>query len=57
MCGLPASGSSKAVAVALLDIPDQGGYYVMEGEANAGSVKQFLADYKAGGKLTRKQLS
>jgi len=38
----------------ILDIPDQGGYYVA---AEGASVADFLADYKKGGVLERKQLS
>jgi len=56
MCQLPTEGTDKPVAAALLDIPDQGGYYVLEGDVSGQSIKQFLADYKAG-KLSRKQLA
>jgi len=42
--------------VVLVDIPDQGGYYIPEEcELTAEGVRGFLADYKAG-KLTRKQI-
>jgi nucleoredoxin len=41
----------------LLDIPDQGGYYVHEGgEVTEAAVRQFVSDYRAK-KLTRKQMS
>merc|ERR1712232_244234 len=42
----------------LMDIPDEGGYYIGAASANltAEVVESFLADYKAGGKLERKQL-
>merc|ERR1711943_48878 len=42
----------------LMDIPDKGAYYIGAASANltAEVVESFLADYKAGGKLERKQL-
>jgi len=40
----------------LLDIPDDGGFYVHEGAVDAASMAAFLAAYKAGS-LTRQQLS
>jgi len=42
----------------LMDIPDEGAYYIGAASANltAEVVESFLADYKAGGKLERKQL-
>jgi len=41
----------------LLDIPDDGGFYVAEpAELTAESVSAFLADYKKGSTLERKQL-
>ncbi|CAK0878798.1 unnamed protein product [Prorocentrum cordatum] len=58
MVGLPETPSAGAVPrMALIDIPDQGGYYLAaEGsEVTAASVERFLADYKAGA-LERKQL-
>lgn len=58
MCGLSVEGESKSVAVVLLDISDNGGYYVLEGDTvDAASIKQFLADYETKGKLTRKQFA
>jgi len=46
-------------ALVLMDIPDNGGYYVADASkaVTAETVEAFLADYKAGGKLERKQLS
>jgi len=58
MVGFPEDPSAEtAPRMALLDIPDDGGYYVApEGsEVTAASVKEFLASYRAG-KLERKQL-
>jgi len=43
-------------ALALLDIPDNGGYYTCDTKVTAETIREFLADYKVGGKLTRKQL-
>lgn len=43
--------------IALLDIPDNGGYYKSDGPVTADGVREFLAAFKAGGKLTRLQLS
>merc|ERR1712232_155707 len=42
----------------LMDIPDEGAYYIGAASASltAEVVESFLADYKAGGKLERKQL-
>ena len=47
----------KHPQVILLDIPDEGGFYVSDATAvTAEGVREFLAAYKAGS-LTRKQLS
>jgi nucleoredoxin len=54
LCGLPAASGTPDMV--LLDISDDGGYYVHEGEVTEQSVRDFLAGYKAK-KLTRKQLS
>ena len=55
LCGLPEPSSEPTVL--LLDIPDEGGYYVCDAKAvSAEAVSAFLAAYKAGS-LTRKQLS
>lgn len=43
-------------ALVLLDIPDNGGYYTCDTKVTAETIRAFLADYKAGGKLERKQL-
>jgi nucleoredoxin len=59
LLSLPAvNGARLAPRMALLDIPDNGGYYLAEEGApvSAAAAEQFLADYKAG-KLDRKQLS
>ena len=43
--------------IAIIDIPDEGGYYVSEAtEVTADGVAKFLADYKAGS-LERRQMS
>jgi len=47
---------SVAPQLALLDIPDDGAYYKAEGAVTAEAVREFVASYKAGGKLTRLQL-
>jgi len=39
----------------ILDIPDEGGFYVHDGKVDPDSVAAFVAKYKAGG-LERKQL-
>jgi len=39
----------------ILDIPDEGGFYVHDGKVGPDSVAAFVAKYKAGG-LERKQL-
>lgn len=39
----------------ILDIPDDGGYYVYDGDVDAAAMGKFLAAYKAG-TLARKQL-
>merc|ERR1712166_161033 len=44
-----------APQLAILDIPDEGGFYVYEGTVDAESIASFVAKYKAGG-LERKQL-
>ena len=46
-----------APQLAILDIPDEGGFYVYEeeGAVDADSIASFVAKYKAGG-LERKQL-
>lgn len=46
-------------ALVLMDIPDDGGYYLADASkpVTAETVEALLADYKAGGKLERKQLS
>jgi nucleoredoxin len=55
LCGL-AEASDKPQLV-LLDIPDNGGYYVADpAEVTTESIGAFLAAYKKGG-LERKQLS
>lgn len=55
-CRRPAAPSAPRLV--LLDIPDEGGYYVAaeDTEVTAASVEEFLAGYQAG-KLERKQLS
>jgi len=57
MLGLPEDPSGQAAPrVALLDIPDNGGFYVAEpAELTAEAVNSFLASYKSGG-LERMQL-
>jgi len=54
---LEAPGAEAAPRMALIDIPDEGGYYLAaEGsEVTAASVERFLDDYKTGA-LERKQL-
>jgi len=42
--------------MAILDIPDEGGYYSFEGEVTPEAIKTFLADFTAK-KLTRSQLA
>jgi len=55
LCELPEPTGEPVLA--LLDIPDQGGYYTPEGYAvTTDGVRALLADYKEG-KLTRKQMS
>lgn len=55
LCGL--SDVSPSPQMVLLDIPDNGGYYVSAAtEVSAETVNAFLDEYKAG-KLQRKQLS
>jgi len=51
------NGAKLAPRMALLDIPDKGGYYLAEEGApvSTAAAEQFLADYMAG-KLDRKQL-
>jgi len=50
------SEPTAKACVVLVDIPDQGGYYVPDDcELTADGVRALLADYKAG-KLTRKQM-
>ncbi len=41
--------------VVLLDIPDEGGFYVMDAEPSADTIQAFLKAYE-GGELERKQL-
>lgn len=56
LCGLPVGGEPQLV---LLDIPDNGGYYLGPSGHEAlteGAMRQFLADFKAG-QLQRRQLS
>jgi len=54
LCKLPEPTSEPCIM--LLDIPDEGGYYVSEGCAlTTDGVRALLADYKSG-KLTRKQM-
>lgn len=47
---------SSEPQLALLDIPDDGGYYKAEGAVTAEAVRAFVASYKEGGKLARLQL-
>eukprot|EP00964_Phaeocystis_antarctica_P142283 scaffold107533_cov63-Phaeocystis_antarctica.AAC.4 len=47
--------AAAAPQLAILDIPDEGGFYVYEGMVDADSIASFVAKYKAGG-LERKQL-
>ena len=47
--------AAAAPQLAILDIPDEGGFYVYEGTVDADSIASFVAKYKAGG-LGRKQL-
>mmetsp|Transcript_15595 Transcript_15595/g.30798 ORF Transcript_15595/g.30798 Transcript_15595/m.30798 type:complete len:414 (-) Transcript_15595:53-1294(-) len=55
LCQLGDAGGKPELV--LLDIPDEGGFYVFEGgEVTETAVRTFLADYRAK-KLTRKQLS
>jgi len=59
LLSLPAvNGAKLPPRMALLDIPDNGGYYLAEEGApvSAAAAEQLLADYRAG-KLDRKQLS
>lgn len=43
--------------VVLLDIPDQGGFYTLDGELTKENIKKFFADYTSGAlKSSRKQL-
>jgi nucleoredoxin len=50
------SDATADARIVLLDIPDEGGYYVPEDcKLTADGVRALLADYKAG-KLTRKQM-
>jgi len=53
------AGEAQEPALVLMDIPDDGGYYIADAGkgVTAEVVESFLADYKAGGKLERKQLS
>jgi len=54
LCELPEPTSAPCVV--LVDIPDEGGYYIPEGyDLTTDGVRALLADYKAG-KLTRKQM-
>jgi len=57
MVGLPDPSTKQKPRMALLDIPDDGGFYVAdEGTVvTQDSVKKFIADYKSKA-LTRKQL-
>lgn len=52
------SGKTQTPALVLMDIPDDGAYYIADASkgVTAETVNAFLADYKAGGKLERKQL-
>jgi len=52
-------GVTQTPALVLMDIPDDGGYYVADASkaVTAEAVEAFLAAYRAGGKLERKQLS
>mmetsp|Transcript_13785 Transcript_13785/g.37743 ORF Transcript_13785/g.37743 Transcript_13785/m.37743 type:complete len:268 (-) Transcript_13785:199-1002(-) len=52
LCGLEASSEPQLV---LLDIPDQGGFYVGPVNVTEGSVRSFLSDYE-GNALQRQQL-
>jgi len=47
--------AGAAPQLVILDIPDEGGFYVYEGTVDADSIASFVAKYKAGG-LERKQL-
>jgi nucleoredoxin len=55
--GLVGLSAEKGTRMILIDIPDNGGYYVAEAGAQVitSSVEEFLASYKAG-TLERKQL-
>merc|ERR1712232_510230 len=57
MVGLSSADIQKP-AVVLMDIPDDGGYYIADvsNDVTAETINALLADYKAGGKLERKQL-
>jgi nucleoredoxin len=55
LCKLGDAESDK-VQMAILDIPDEGGYYTFEGDVSPEAIKTFLADF-AGKKLTRSQLA
>jgi len=49
--------AGAAPQLVILDIPDEGGFYVYEGTVDADSVASFVAKYKAGGlSEERKQL-
>ena len=47
--------ASDKPQLVILDIPDQGGYYVSEDKVDAEGIAAFVAKFKAGG-LERKQL-
>ena len=47
--------AGAAPQLVILDIPDEGGFYVYEGTVDADSVASFVAKHKAGG-LERQQL-
>ena len=47
--------AGAAPHLVVLDIPDEGGFYVCEGAVDADGIAAFVAKYKAGS-LERKQL-
>ena len=57
LCGIAGlQGRAETADLVLLDIPDDGGFYVApDGPITAESVTSFLDKYKEGG-LERKQL-
>jgi nucleoredoxin len=52
---LTKQGKNGKIAVILLDIPDNGGYYVMDGEVTMENIKAFVAAWE-GKTLSRQQL-